>query len=167
LPPKAISALIRYAKCKMWGIKATVTTSDAEDLLHEAIQKTLDGGRKWKADERDLENHLKQCMSSIANGWYKRGRRTTQLPEHLPQHLETPARQHDEAEARQKIDTIRQALRGDVVALSVLESMLYEESRKDALRRLHISEAVYAAAKKRISYYAEIMISSTWGKKHA
>ena len=51
-----------------------MSQDEAEDLLQEAIVKTLAGARQWNP-KVDLVHHLTWAMHSIADGWSKKERR--------------------------------------------------------------------------------------------
>src|ERR1700733_10477660 len=69
-----------FAWLKMWPLTSTVRHSDAEDLLQEAITKSLNGERKWNPDVNPkVVKHLIECMSSIANNWYKTANKRAEL----------------------------------------------------------------------------------------
>ena len=154
--------LRRYAKSKMWGIKATVSDSDADDLVHEAIQRTIDGRRVWNRELHDLLTHLKQSVSSIASDWSEKGDRTRALIYDVED--PRPRRQNEELEASQKVERLRKALRGESVAAMVLESVFEGYSRAEAIKGLCITPGDYDAARKKITRLAMRTISSEQGK---
>ena len=71
--------LYRYAHWRTLPIRDTVHHSDGDDLVHEAIQRTLDGRREWDASERTMLQHLLRVVSSIADEWYKEMKKYVEL----------------------------------------------------------------------------------------
>ena len=140
-----IDYLLNYAHYRMLRARAMVLHSDAEDLLNEAILRTRGGTRKWNPT-KTFRAHLVGCMNSIANEWSKRGSKYTTLSDSHVSKYTTEAG----VEARLNLDRLQRSLRGDSVALSVLETVQDGLSPKEACQLLNIDEHIYWAARKRL-----------------
>ena len=144
--PYQMEGLLFYAHFRLLRAGGNVRDSDARDLLHEAMLRTLDGRRVWNP-QIPFKHHLMGCMSSIAHEFSKKANKLTELSD-------THGSKNDvEAAVDAKINTdrLRIHLKGDVVALNVLDTLLDGVSPKEALEALHINTHVYLAARKRIS----------------
>jgi DNA-directed RNA polymerase specialized sigma24 family protein len=169
LSEKDKEILKRFARFKMFPLTAKVRHSDAEDLLHEAIKRTLNGDRKWNPDATVVK-HLIGCMSSIASEWYKEASKHTELSNSPDSHqasgsIEAEARlilNEAEAKTRLIIEQTRAHLQdeGDSDALSVLESLLQGHRPAEARQKLNMAPEVYIAAKKRIQRLVRRLIST-------
>jgi hypothetical protein len=147
--------LMRYAYYRMRGIRERVVDTDARDLLHEAIARTRIGDpiaptrkgiRLWNPKEQTLFNHLLGCMRSIGNELAKKGGRFTASAEWAI----SPDDIHGQVEAKANLQRLRARLRGDILALEVLESILDGETPKETQARLRIPSWDYEKGRKRV-----------------
>jgi hypothetical protein len=142
--------LKRFANYKMLG--GRVNYADDRDLLHEAIVRTLDGRRQWNRLKVDFVTHLKGCMSSIADEWWKGRKEEWSL---IDPSFSVEASQEHEVRARQALALLRKRLRGDVDATRVFECRIKGRSAAQTLEELNMSAAVYDAARKKLSRRVE------------
>ncbi len=117
----------------MLPIRGTVHHADADDLEQEAIQRTLDGKRKWdSAGSTTMFQHLLGAMSSIADEWYKEMKRYSEFSDvHASQDTA-----HAQTMRRMALESVKRRLKGDAVALAVFESVLKDEKPSEAIARL-------------------------------
>ena len=145
--------LKRFAYYRMMGVTGLVHHAGGDDLLQEAITRTLEGKRLWNPKNTFFQ-HLVGCMSSIANELAKEGGRFTEL---LDRHPSTEEDIHTRLEAKARrlqirahMKRLRSRLQGDTLALEVLETLLDEKLPREVLLALKMQPDVYAAARKRI-----------------
>ena len=124
--------------------------ADSEDLLHEAIARTLDGRRKWRRQRVDLVMHLKGCMRSIADGYDAEARKRSDKP---PDHVTCGEEERFLRQAM--LRRVRVALKPDALALGVFNALLAGHTPREVRSLLNIKEEVYDAARKRISRRVE------------
>jgi DNA-directed RNA polymerase specialized sigma24 family protein len=147
LPDVALIKLESYGSFLMVGVRGRFSHADAEDLLHEAIARTLDGRRKWNPQKIDFVLHLKGCMRSIADEWIQKADREVALN---PETELASVEFNDGYPSEEIIRFTRRRLRFDVVALAVLDALYAGEFPAEIQVLLNISEKVYNAARKRI-----------------
>ena len=70
--------LKRYAGFKALQMRGAVFHSGADDLLHDAIERTLDGRRKWDEANVEFTVHLIGCMRSIVSEFRQEAERLFQ-----------------------------------------------------------------------------------------
>jgi hypothetical protein len=150
LSDEDIVKLRKFANYKLLG--GRVSYAEDKDLLHEAIVRTLDGRRQWNQQKVDLVTHLKGCMSSIADEWWKGRKSEWSL---IDPSFSIDAEQEHEIRARQALALLRKRLRGDVDAMRVFECRLKGSSAAETRQELNISAAVYEAARKKLSRRVE------------
>jgi len=141
--------LKRFGYWRMARVTGRVRHADGDDLLQEAIARTLEGKRLWNP-KHTFFYHLASCMSSIANELAKQGGRLTELidPDFHPSNDENIQM---ELEVKAHIDRLRKRLQGDTVALEVLQTLLDGEPPREARNALKLQPNIYEAARKRIS----------------
>jgi DNA-directed RNA polymerase specialized sigma24 family protein len=123
--------------------------ADAEDMLNEAVTRTLEPERRrWKRGI-SIHDHLLGCMRSIANEFFQKANRQP-ASELLDSHPADPYRPDAALDARRHIHDLLHHLEGDVVALDVLQTLRDELLPPDAQDKLGITADVYWAARKRI-----------------
>lgn len=151
LTPQERAMLYRYAQFKLFGASARLKDFDLMDLFQEAVMRTWEGKREWNHEKVSFALHLKGCIRSIADERYKAARRLYALECELQRELRT-SRPVDHAswDANGLLHQLRDRLKGDSVALSVLESILEGNSAADTRRILKMEANVYNAARKRI-----------------
>jgi hypothetical protein len=145
LSPEDKKRLHKFAGFKMLGIRGRVYDADAEDLLNEAIARTLDGRRVWNSEKIDFPMHIMGCIRSIADELASKSHRVSDASD---QH--DSGRAQAEIESQLTIEILRSRFAADVTALRVFDSIIIGEKPAEALRNLDMSADVYTAARKRI-----------------
>lgn len=148
LTPEDYGKLLRFAEFTAMKFNARVNDADAEDLLHEAIARALDGEniRKWYSRKIDVSMFLRGCIRSIASHWFKRAR-NTELPDDLPS-----PRGHDrQIDAVITIAEIRQRFKARPDAVEIFDLKCLRLTGKEIQETLAISPSAYAAAVKWIA----------------
>lgn len=148
--------LYRYAYWRALPMRQTVHHSDADDLVNDAIERTLDGRREWHAAERTMLQHLLRVISSIADEWYKEMKKYSEL---LDVHSSLDAAQMQML-PQIGFQRMKCRLKGDVLAVAVLESLLNDEKPSEAVVTLNISKRVYEAARRRVLRRGQEVFSS-------
>lgn len=144
-----IRKLRRYATLRMSAYRGMIFNSDADELLDEAIVRTLEQKRKWNYEHVDFVTHLLGCMRSIANGLIVRAYREVEVLTEYERNRQKE--EFDHYWPKQILDQVRHRLRNDGVALQVLDLALLENSRREICQALNMRADVYDAARKRIS----------------
>lgn len=146
LSARALQRLKSFAAMRTVTSRGVHYYADAEDLLHDAITRTLDGRRKWKPQRVDLTTHLKGCMRSIANQYDKESRRLSQT---LPGELAFDG--EERLHRATMLHTARLLLKPDAVAFEVLNLLLDGHTAGTVRGILNIDSKIYNAARKRIT----------------
>jgi hypothetical protein len=137
-----------------------------EDLIQEAITRTLSGERSWKRGI-SFVFHLDQAMRSICSSWRKSASRAEQdgggeIPSSARLGLmdegdavleQAPSREadlEDELRAKQEVDRITRQFANDKIASEVLEGWKMELDGPGIQELGGISEKEYRAAVRRI-----------------
>jgi DNA-directed RNA polymerase specialized sigma24 family protein len=158
LPAADLAHLMRYARLRMFPLSGRLRDADAQDLLHEALVKTLDGTRRWRRAV-PLDQHLVGCMSSIANNWFEQAGKFQDIQGFEGSSADADASPDlaSQFDAQEKIDQIRRVLEeeNDATALSVLDTMLDGRTPAEAKALLGINDGVYWAARKLVRRRAE------------
>lgn len=133
---------------------------DWRDLLHDAIDRALDGSRSWPR-EVPLLLFLRETMRSLASEHRRKYvdgliRNECDLPETadgqsplLSVVSESPSTERD-ISARQTLASIMKMFEGDDQALLILDAMARDASPDEIQRAGHMSPTQYASAQKRI-----------------
>jgi hypothetical protein len=130
----------RFMACR----KGVLYSADGDDLLHEAIARTLGGKRKWIPQQVDFVTHLKGCMRSIAHEYTEKA-----ISESKYRSPELNAREHY---WRTKFfDRVRADLRPDEIAVTVFDRLLEGHSPAEIRQMLTLDEKDYNAVRKKIS----------------
>jgi hypothetical protein len=155
LSPEEFARLVHFARYKMRGLQ--LRDAEPMDWVQEAIKRTLAGKRKWNHKRVSFFNHLKGCISSIANQCHRKTEKQVRLSERH-ESFATPGKKEANDVARDILKKVRRALRDDKLALRVLD--LLEEGFSAALGRqiLRMDANVYNAARKRIVRCIERLI---------
>lgn len=126
-----------------------------DELISEAVVRTLDGIRRWNKKLGVLE-HLIGAMRSIAGDQ----RRSKQAKSEIivedvecarpdePEEISSDAGVSLESE--QTVSAIFEAFEGDYHSSLVIQGIINGEKRREALARTDMSEKEYGAARKRI-----------------
>jgi len=154
--------LTGYARVKMISVRQRVFYADAEDLLQEALGKTLEGTRKWNRKVSFFQ-HLIGSMSSIAQNWCKKGSHETPLADEEPADPESSFSLDWSIDAQAYINQIRQMLEDKPVARKVLGVWMEGHTPAETQALLNISNEVYWAARKQIRRDAMALLRSEEG----
>ncbi len=156
LTPPQTQRLIRFAKYKATGLAGLGVGINAEDLLQEAVLRTLWGKRKWRKEAVTIEKHLIGAIRSIANhardefnsldgrpiaqnidvGNSGSGSTIAPLVSRLPDSERISA-------AHQKLEQIEQRFLGDEEVLLVIEGLSTEMNGPEIQRELSITQTQY------------------------
>lgn len=136
----------------MVPVRGRLHYADAEDLLHEALVKTLDGTRRWRHGVTFMQ-HMVGCMSSIANNWFEQAGRNTELSD---TQASSPALD-SVIDSLAAVNRLRDHLES-VVALDVLDTLLEGYTPAEAQGVFGIPQGVYWAARKQIRRQAEVLV---------
>jgi len=150
-----IGRLMGFARYRMIPVTGRLDDSDAKELLHEALVKTLEGTRQWRHGVQ-FTHHLFGCMRSISHNWFEQAGRNTELSD-----VPAPSPSLDSAlDAQACIDWIRERLQRDglSIALRVLDCWLDEHTAAETQQILGIPQDVYWAARKQIRRRAESVL---------
>ena len=133
-----------------------------QDLLHEAVVRTLDGARQWPIDV-GLVVFLRETMRSIASEHWRRRRidpivpdsRLRDSPEDadatvLESIVDPTADPERDAAAAETIARIEEAFEGDPEALHVLWGMALGKSPSEIQDEGHMNARRYASTQRRI-----------------
>ena len=152
LEPDDLIKLRLFARSKL-VFKSLELTED--ELISEALTRTLEGARRWNKDLGILE-HLIGTMRSIATDQ----RRTKQVKaEILTEDVESQTENALETvypdasallESEQSISIIFKAFEEDNHAAVLIQGLFDGEKRRETLARTRMSEKEYGAARKRI-----------------
>lgn len=133
-----------------------------QDLLHEAVVRTLDGTRQWPTDV-DLLVFLRETMRSISSEHWRRRRIDPIVPdsrlrdppegadatvlESVEDLAADPAR---DAAASETITRIEEAFKGDLDALHVLWGMSHGKPPSEIQNEGNMNARRYASTQRRI-----------------
>lgn len=137
--------LKNYARFLVLSVPGVRQYAEANDLLNEAILRTLDGRRKWKPKKADFDTYLKGCMRSLANRHSKEAARYAE--EKTPVEPSSPEHQTDLL----IFDKARSRLKGDKTASEVLDLLLKSYFPAEIRQILNVKTGVYNAARARVS----------------
>jgi DNA-directed RNA polymerase specialized sigma24 family protein len=142
---RRLAKLKNYARFVVMSVPGVGQYAEADDLLNEAILRTLDERRKWKPEKADFDTYLKGCMRSLANrhaieAARYAGKKTAVEPS-SPEHS-TDLLIFDKARAR---------LKGDKTASEVLDLLLASYFPAEIRQILNVKNGVYNAARTRVS----------------
>ena len=133
-----------------------------QDLLHEAVVRTLDGARQWPTDV-GLVVFLRETMRSIASEHWRRRRIDPIVPDSrlrdppedveatvLDSVVDSTADPERDAAAAETIAQIEKAFQGDLEALHVLWGMALGISPSEIQDEGHMDARRYASTQRRI-----------------
>jgi RNA polymerase sigma-70 factor (ECF subfamily) len=147
--------LRRFAQLRASALPDT----DWEDLLHDAIDRAIDGSRRWPRDISFMV-FMRECIRSIASNYWRRratsatvnetdmsaGERKLTLDD-LPNENPDPER---EVAARDQLAIIFNYFEGDLEATSILEGLARGDEPADVQKSAGLTEVKYASAQRRI-----------------
>lgn len=142
------SELKRYAAFMALRIHKAVFHAGAQDLLHEAIARTMDGRRNQPSGV-DFVTHLKGCMRSIAWEYTEDAARERSYSQTAERDRLTASVSTDDL-ARETLQRIRTHLKADKVALRVFDRLREGYKAAEIQKLLGIDDRVYQAARKKI-----------------
>lgn len=133
---------------------------DWRDLLHDAIDKALDGTRKWPRDIPILA-FLREAMRSLASEHRRKWSQGPLMTEaDLPTNsdgvtlfVSAPSDEPGadrEVEARELVDRIRLLFSGDMAVLAILDGMYLGLEPVEIQDRAGLTATHYASAQRRI-----------------
>lgn len=147
-------------------LSARTRFADPEDLLHEALARSIDGTRAWPLHV-PLTVFLANAMKSIAHADRRRSASRLTNSEndecHLGHQLHRPGldavpsaedmaiEAQESAAARVRVEAFQSALRDDSTASSVLLEWISGRSPEQIMRSLALSKGQYVAARRRIA----------------
>ena len=129
-----------------------------QDLLHEAVVRTLDGARQWPTDV-GLVVFLRETMRSIASDHWRRRRIDSMVLRDPPEDadatvlesiVDPTADPERDAAAAETIARIEEAFEGDLEALHVLWGMALGKSPSEIQDEGHMDARRYASTQRRI-----------------
>lgn len=142
---RRVGKLKGYARFLVVSVPGVRQYAEADDLLNEAILRTLDERRKWKPEKVDFDTYLKGCMRSLANRYGIEGARYA--GEKTPVEPSSPEHRTDLL----IFDKTRSRLKGDKTASDVLDLLLKSYFPAEIRRILNVKTGVYNAARARVS----------------
>lgn len=143
---KGFAGLVAFST---WGVPFT---ADAEDLVHEAIARTLSGRRKWIPKEVDMPTHLRGCIRSIGYEYSKEAKhRSSASMDEYDGHHATEENWEEDLYRESALAGVYTRLRDDVIARDVFEAIRQGFSPAEIRKMLRLEVNDYNAARKRIS----------------
>jgi hypothetical protein len=146
-----IKQMQRFARFHLVGNSGRPCQIEVEDLFGDATIRTMEQKRRWKRGV-GIFNHFFAVMRSIGHQRFKQASRYAPLNQFVAASQDLSLSTLD---AQTNVDRLKAELRGDAIALNVLESMLDEMAPRETRQSLGISAGVYWAARKRIRRRAE------------
>ena len=150
--------LERIARVRALGLHEV----EWQDLLHDAVVRTLDGARQWPMDV-GLVVFLRETMRSIASEHWRRRRIDSIVPDArlrdppedadatvLESIVDPTADPERDAAAAEMIARIEEAFEGDLEALHVLWGMALGKSPSEIKDEGHMDARRYASTQRRI-----------------
>jgi DNA-directed RNA polymerase specialized sigma24 family protein len=145
LSAEELKAIRRFALSRTHALRGVRYYADADDLLHEAIAKTLEGSRAWTPQRVGLVAHLKGCVRSIAANYEGKGRRRAEtLLDDLP------SGHGGQAYRQALLSSMRALLKPHALALNIFDLLLEGRAAGAIQTILQLDRAAYNAARKRM-----------------
>lgn len=133
---------------------------EPEELLGEAISRTLEGERKWRKNRVGIVRHLDRCMESISGHVVAKEMAKTQMgeaifTEEFDQKTQSPrTTQRADAETRiaavDELERIRMLFVDSPTAFQVLQLKAEGHTESEITLKLGIGKKGYEAARKKI-----------------
>ena len=127
------------------------TVVEPDDLLHDAIAKTLDGRRRWNR-RVSIIKHLDRVMESDAG--HEAEKRVARGEDHLPKGNAEPVVQHPDPEAclqaREELGNLLALFAEDKTALELLRLKGDGLSASEIQRELGMGKTSYETVTKRV-----------------
>ena len=147
---KKLVLIARY----FWNLRKLGTDwGEPEDLLFEAVLRTLEGERRWRHSTVSMVRHLDRVMESISGHWVKRREvygqalMTYTLSEIMS--AITPSVE-DRLNAREQLDAIETLFEDDMDALELLRCKAEERTASEIRSKLGMSSREYETISRRI-----------------
>jgi hypothetical protein len=128
-----------------------------EDILSEAIAKTLEGDRKWRKPKVSLVKHLDRVMESISGHIIEARKVQSKATKILHSDIERANYEQDltssverQVIARQELEIIQGLFASDEVALNVLRGRAEGKTASEIRADLRLAERDYETVTKRI-----------------
>lgn len=133
---------------------------EPEDLLDEAISRTLEGDRRWRRNRVSIVRHLDRCMESISGHAVAQEKAKTEMSEAIfadgfDEKTQSPrSKQRADAEMRvlaiDQLEQIRSLFNGSPIAFQVLQLKAEGHTESEITLKLGIGKKGYEAARKKI-----------------
>ncbi|NOS76717.1 MAG: hypothetical protein HOP35_02095 [Nitrospira sp.] len=158
--------LYQYARFRIEGIEGAAEGYAAEDILSEAVTRTLEGDRKWNKTAVDIVGHLIGVMKSLSSHMAEsvcNRNVSTYLESEVMQvtkegDVVSPLEQHPSSrpgpdrilEAHQKVDYMKQAFKEDKEVSQVIEALQEGFNGPETQELLGISQTEYETRMRRM-----------------
>lgn len=142
---RRLEKLRNYARFMVGSVPGVRQYAEADDLLNEAILRTLDERRKWKPDKTCFDTYLKGCMRSLAN------RHGIEAARYAGEETAVEPSSPEHSTDLLIFDKVRSQLKGDRAALEVLDLLLKSYFPAEIRQILNVKQGVYNAARARVS----------------
>ena len=168
LTPEVLREITRHAERRAATLRGAAAWLSAEDLVHTAIVKTLDGSQRWKPEMRTLAEHLKGAIDGEISHARDHARDFPEVRIDAPDVDDAVAEEVAAAvarapEAQAGVEHARAALfvavgaraRHDVAIRALLDA--YERgahTRREVIEVTGMTRREYAAAYARLRYVA-------------
>lgn len=130
--------------------------AEPEDLLHDAILKTLDGTRAWNK-KVSIIRHLDRVMESDAGHFAEKAQRTEPLAGHATRIAEE-ASPHDYVATAQRLNAALEQLSGDEQALELIYLKGDGFSATQIKEKMGISDTEYSTVCRRIARFRKKLL---------
>ena len=151
LSQEEITRIQSFARFRLMGGAERPGHVEAEDLFIDAAIRTMERERRWTRGVSAF-NHFFAVMRSSGH------QRRKQASRYMPLNEDVAASQNwspSALDAQAIVTRLKEQLRGDAIALNILESISDEVSPRCTRQTLGINAKVYWAARKRIRRLAE------------
>jgi DNA-directed RNA polymerase specialized sigma24 family protein len=147
--------LRRFAQLRSFALPDT----DWEDLLHDAVDRAIDGSRRWPRDIPFVVFMRESIRSVASNYWRRRATSATVSESDMSVHgqratLDDLANENPDPErevaARDQLAIIFDHFAADSEATSILEGLARGDEPADIQRSAGLTEVKYASAQRRI-----------------
>src|SRR4029079_12867863 len=160
------------AEWRILSIGKAAEDRTADDLIHEAIVRTLSEDRSWRKSAVDFYGHLRSVIRSIASHWAEQydpnivpasslAQEDDEGNEYNP--AEAPPiqgyRQRDEVEDRDLVERIETAFHDDSLVTRLIECIKSGMTGPETQDALNISRTEYETGRKRMKRKARLLFS--------
>ena len=131
------------------GLRIVGSVIEPEDLLHDAIVKTIDGTRRWNK-KVSIIRHLDRVMESDSGHAAKKAQRTESLEAgDVEPKAQTPSI-YSQLIAKEQLEAVLPLLEGDKKALDILRLKGDGFTASEVRSKLGMSEKEYNTVSRRI-----------------